>query len=61
MQCGRESHVEDPSLVNVVEQVVTLHLTEKTPEELRQLQLEDSPIGLLFRTVEMVRSQRPMK
>ena len=31
MQCGRESHVEDPSLVNVVEQVVTLPLTEKTP------------------------------
>jgi len=48
----RESHVEDPSLVNVVEQVVTLHLTEKTPEELRQLQLEDSPIGLLLLAVE---------
>ena len=51
-QCGRESHVEDPPLVNVVEQVATSHLTEKTPEELRQLQLEDSPIGLLLQAVE---------
>jgi len=31
---------------------VTSHFTEKTPEELRQLQLEDSPIGLLLRAVE---------
>ena len=51
-QCGRESHVEDPSLVNVVEQVVTSHLTEKTPVELNQLQLEDSPISPLLQAVE---------
>ena len=35
-----------------MEQVATSHLTEKTPEELRQLQLEDSPIGLLLQAVE---------
>ena len=35
-----------------MEQVVTSHLTEKTPEELNQLQLEDSPIGLLLQAVE---------
>jgi len=35
-----------------VEQVVTLRLTEKTPEELCQLQLKDSPIGLLLQAVE---------
>jgi len=38
--------------MGVVEQLATSHLTEKTPEELCQLQLEDSPIGLLLRAVE---------
>ena len=53
IQCGRASHDEEPGPdVIAVEQNATQVLGERSSEELRQLQVEDGPIGLLLRAVE---------
>ena len=48
-QCGRESHIDNTVIAAERESTI---LTEKSPAELRQLQLDDGPIGLMLRAVE---------
>ena len=52
-QCGRASHIEEPTPdVIAVEQHVTPALVQKSSDQLRRLQLDDGPVGLLLRAVE---------
>ena len=52
-QCGRASHIEEPKPDAIaVEQYVTAALVQKSSDQLRQLQLDDGPVGLLLRAVE---------
>ena len=52
-QCGRDNHDSDmPEKIEAVQQEINSTLSEKTPAEIRQLQLDDKPIGLLLEAVE---------
>ena len=52
-QCGRASHSEEPTPdVIAAEQQVPPVLVQKPPDELRRIQLEDGPVGLMLRAVE---------
>ena len=52
-QCGRASHSEEPTPdVIAAEQQVPPVLVQKPPDELRRIQLEDGPVGLMLGAVE---------
>lgn len=53
-QCGRESHFDNA--VIAAEHQTTV-LTERSPAELRKLQIEDGPIGFMLQAVE--KGERP--
>ena len=50
-QCRRESHFDNT--VIAAEQQTSI-LTERSPAELRKIQLDDGPIGFMLKAVEMV-------
>ena len=53
-QCGRENHFDNT--VIAAEQQTTI-LTEKSPAELRKIQLDDGPVGFMLKAVE--KGERP--
>ena len=51
-QCGRASHSEEPTPDVIAAEQVPPVLVQKPPDELRRIQLEDGPVGLMLRAVE---------